>query len=140
MSSFSRYFVGTLCEDGSVSTCAYRKPTHTNHYLDFMSHHPKAHKAAIVRTLFTRAGSLSSTALSVSEERQKITQALRMNNYLDLFVEKTLVANHSASSSEQQQPRTSIVIPYVRGLSETLKCILAEVNVCVIHQPHVTLC
>ena len=105
-----------------------------------MSHHPKAHKAAIVRTLFTRAGSLSSTALSVSEERQKITQALRMNNYLDLFVEKTLVANHSASSSEQQQPRTSIVIPYVRGLSETLKCILAEVNVCVIHQPHVTLC
>jgi len=82
---------------------------------------------------------LSSTALSVSEERQKITQALRMNNYPDLFVKKASVVNRFASSSEQQQPRTSIVIPYVKGLSETLKCILAEMNVRVIHQPHVTL-
>ena len=33
----------------------------------------------------------------------------------------------------------SIAIPYVKGLSETLKCILAEVNVHVIYQPHITL-
>ena len=63
-----------------------------------------------------------------------------MNTYPDLFVKKTSVVNCSASSSEQQQPRTSIVVPYMRGLSETLKCILAEVNVHVIHQPPVTLC
>jgi len=124
------------CGDGSDSTSV---PTHTNRYLDFMSHHPKAHKAAVVRTLFSRADSLSSTALSGIEERQSITQALRRNNYPDLFVKKTSVANHSASSSEQQQPRTSIVVPYVRGLSETLKRILAEMNIRVVHQPHITL-
>ena len=92
-----------------------------------------------MRTLFTRADALSSTALSVSKERQKITKALKMNNHPDLFVKRTSVIKYFASSSEQQQPRTYTVIPYMRGFSETLKRIFPEVNIRVIHQPHVTL-
>ena len=46
-----------LCreDDGSISTSVYRKAMHTNQYLSFTSHHPMAHKAAVVRTLMTRA-------------------------------------------------------------------------------------
>lgn len=36
--------------DGAISITVYRKPTHTDRYLDFAFHHPLAHKIAVVRT------------------------------------------------------------------------------------------
>ena len=38
----------------------YSKPTHTNRYLDFQSHHPVAHKITVVKTLNLRAKNLPS--------------------------------------------------------------------------------
>ena len=40
--------------DGLISTSVYRKSPHTDRYLDFTSHDPLTHKAAMVRTLFSR--------------------------------------------------------------------------------------
>ena len=45
----------TKTENGDIFTNVYRKPTHTDQYLNFKSYQPIQHKAAVVRTLSHRA-------------------------------------------------------------------------------------
>ena len=47
-------------EDGSLATCVYRKPTHTDRYLQYSSHHPVNQKVSVARTLFSRANTITS--------------------------------------------------------------------------------
>ena len=42
-------------DDGSLDVIVYRKPTHTDWYLDFHSHHPPQVKRDLVKCLFDRA-------------------------------------------------------------------------------------
>ena len=67
--------------DGSISTTVYRKATHTDRYLDFMSHHPLAHKLAVVKTLHSRAGAICSDVTAKDQETWHIRQALISNGY-----------------------------------------------------------
>ena len=54
-------------DDGSLFTKVYHKPTHTDQYLQFSSHHPTAHKQAVVSTLLKRATSHCSSNSLVQE-------------------------------------------------------------------------
>ena len=74
--------------DGSVSTSVYRKPTHTDRYLDFCSHHPLQHKVSVVRTLVSRANRLCSSVASGSVELAHISKALMTNGYPTSFISR----------------------------------------------------
>ena len=46
-------------DDGNLDVTVYRKPTHTDWYLDFLSHHPSHVKRGLVRCLYDRARSIT---------------------------------------------------------------------------------
>ena len=62
------------------------KPTHTYQYLQFSSHHPTAHKRAVVSTLLKRAASHCSTNSLVQEERSYVKETLQQNGYPEHFL------------------------------------------------------
>jgi len=61
--------------DGALSTKVYRKPTHTDQYLHFRSHHPINHKTGVVRTLMDRKETLVSTENDKNKEELQIRTA-----------------------------------------------------------------
>ena len=127
------------CDDGSITTSVYRKATHTDKYLDFSSHHPLMHKMAVVRTLFSRANTLSSSTAHVRKECQQIHDALKHNHYPASFIKRTSRRRPTETSCEEECHEKTIVLPYVRGLSEAIKRTLLSANIRVVFQPYTTL-
>ena len=75
-------------DEGSISTSVYRKPIHTDKYLDFTSRHLSTHKNAVVRTLFSRANTHSSSTQHLRSECERIYGSLCLNHYPASFVRR----------------------------------------------------
>ena len=62
---------------GHVNHCgllqSHRKPTPTNCYLDFQSHHPSRVKRGLVRSLFNRAQAIASTQDNLQKEERHLS-------------------------------------------------------------------
>ena len=59
----------------------YRKPTHTDRYVDYNSHHERKHKISTARTLIHRALTLPNTEEGKPNELKHVTDALRANGF-----------------------------------------------------------
>jgi len=125
--------------DGTIGTSVYRKPTHTDRYLDYGSHHPLQRKAGVIRTLFTRAKCLSSTAVEHSTEVNHLVAALRKNGYPKKMIDKSVMVHQPRQRCEDEGKKVVVTLPYIRGTSETLRRILARANIEVVFRPHSTL-
>jgi hypothetical protein len=68
--------------NGTLITNVYRKPTHTDKYLDFNSHHDKQHKISTAQTaLLHRAATLPNLVEGKQQEREHVIKALTANGY-----------------------------------------------------------
>ena len=108
-------------------------------YIDFTSHHPLVHKAAVVKTLIKRAEVISSSPALLEEECTRICQSLSINNYPHGFVCRRSQSKPSCQVSSEHRHKPFVVIPYVRGLFEAIKRLLSCVDIRVLHRPHTTL-
>jgi len=88
-------------DSNSFSTTVYRKPTRTDKYLDFSSHHPIAHKVSVVKTLLSRTDTLSSSPTHISDEQERIYRALTNNHYPRSFINHVIRKKPSISPSNR---------------------------------------
>ena len=121
--------------DDSLSTTVYRKPTHTDLHLQWDSHHAIALKYSVVNTLHHRAIAVCSNQ-QLLENEEHLQKVLVENKYPIWSLnrgkmkikapsrqeQKRKINIHTKGTSRNQRPY--MVLPYVRGLSESIK------NVC----------
>jgi len=127
-----------VLDDGSTKVSVYRKPTHTDQYLDFNSNHHLEHKRSVVRTLFHRADSVITTEEDKQLEKQHLREVLQDNNYKSWIFKSSKQSSTRAHDSTSRAP-ISIPLPYVRGVSEQLTRVFRKQGVSVYHKPFNTI-
>ena len=116
----------TVNSDGSLSSqvYVYRKPTHTDHYLQFGSHHPPGSSSytqvGVVRTLHYRADTIISGTEEIAKEKDHIKSSLKNCGYPDwAFLKATKKkgqAQHQPNSQSGRSVKTRVTIPFVSGI------------------------
>ncbi|XP_074656696.1 uncharacterized protein LOC141909911 [Tubulanus polymorphus] len=131
-------------EDGSIRTKVFRKTTHTDQYLNFNSNHPLEHKRGVVKTLLHRADTIVSDDSERQSEKQHIKEVLSWNDYPNwVFNKVTMLPKPKPvvrNKRDTQAPRKrSVVVPYVKGMSEQIRRVMKDYNISVYFKPVNTL-
>ena len=128
--------------DGSLSTTVYRKPTHTDQYLQWDSHHHLSAKYSVIHTLSHRASTVCSKPELLQQEKDHLRRALTKCKYpkwaLDKVEKRLNRSTRQAADGDTTgvQPATNevkhkghIVIPYTQGLCESIKKICGRYGI-----------
>ena len=127
-----------MCTKGNkgISRCVYCKPTHTDKYPVFKSHHPICHKKSVAKTLLRRADCLPFSLDLKAEERKYVSNVLKANGYAKTFLHNCQKPVTTSSTPNEREPVTGFAfIPYIQGVTEPIKRILNSYNVKVAQKP-----
>jgi len=112
---------------GSLSTTVYRKPTHTNHYLNFESHNPISTKSSVIGSLARRALQVSGSETALISENKHLVNVFCKNSYPKKFIKQEIrKAQKPRPPSEKTEVKTWARLPYVKGASEAVARILRK--------------
>ena len=67
--------------DKTLRTQVYRKPTHTDRYLHFDSHHPQHQKLAVTKTQHDRANTHNTIPADARHEATHVLSVLQLNGF-----------------------------------------------------------
>ncbi|KAI8479100.1 hypothetical protein Bbelb_431650 [Branchiostoma belcheri] len=94
-------------EDGNLRFEVYRKPTHTDQYLAFDSHHPLEHKLAVIKTLFHRADNIITSDQANTDEHRHLRGALAKCGYQNWTFNKALKPSDQSKKTQKCKPLTN---------------------------------
>ena len=124
----------------------YRKPTHTDQYLQWDSYHNLSAKFSVINTLSHRAKTVCSNPELLQQEKEHLRKALTLCKYpkwaLDK-VEKRLNrssseaidgvnnqgTNGAPAATKEVKSKGHIVIPYTQSLCESIKKIYGRYGI-----------
>ena len=113
--------------DSSLDVIVYRKPKHTDQYLDFQSHHPPRVKKRLVRCLYDRVRSITSTQEHLQKEECHLHEVLKQNSYtVNCICTSSLpprqdVGNTQALALEEGGRPQLVLLPYMEGVIEDIR-------------------
>ena len=131
-------FLDTLVQrnpDKTISLKVYRKLTHTNQYLNYISHHSTSAKQSVITALFDRADNVVLNEKDKEEEKQHILAALQQNGYPRDFIMKTAKQHNRRKeqttevTEEESKPNKKINLPYIQGASKQLRRTFNKYNI-----------
>ena len=126
--------------DGLLTTSVCRKPTHTDQYLAYDSRHLQSVKRGIVKCLYDQAKHLTTKPSVISEEKKHLSSVLVSNGYPSSFIRKlTKTTRPTANKELTQEFKSTAVLPYIKGVSESLRCCLQQQGVLTVFKSDTTL-
>ena len=120
-------------EEGRLKTTVYRKPTHTNQYLHWDSHHAIPSKYSVTGTLSHRAKTICFGPLQLYKEEEHLYRSLEKCKYPTWALNRVKMRsqaptpkkknnnNRNFNPSNDMDPKPHITVPYHQGLSESFK-------------------
>ncbi|XP_072048573.1 uncharacterized protein [Amphiura filiformis] len=113
-------------EDRSLKIKIYRKPTHTDKYLNFQSNHPVQHKLGVIQTLYHRADCIVTNPEDKEEEKSHINAALENCGYPNWAFDRAVKPNKDKDTEKVKretitETKGQVVLPYIKGTSEALR-------------------
>jgi len=116
-----------------------RKPTHTDQYLNFCSHHLIEHKLHVMRMLLERSQSLVSDSHDRQLKDAHVEKALRSCGYPQWTFRKVRDQMTMKTKKNQRkndlESRHPIVLPCVKGTSERVVRVMKRHRVPVTMRP-----
>ena len=94
-------------EDGSLSTTVYRKPTHTDLYLQWDSHHTIPCKYSVIGTLHHRAQTICSNPRLLQQEEDNLHRALTKCKYPVLALNRTKIKTRNPTQKNDNSNKTN---------------------------------
>ena len=129
----------TRSTDG-LSTSVYHKPTHTDTYILFHSHHHQRTTTGVLRCMRDRALQICSNTEKKPELR-RLNEVFQANGFPVNLVRKTLTSHPAPviQPEPRQEPTKTLCTPYIRGLSEKLERVCTSLGVRATFRPMRTL-
>ena len=101
-----------------LSTSVYRKPTHTDGYLPFHSHHHLRMLTGVMQCMRNRAHQICED-INKQKELDHLEEVFIANGYPVRTVKKTFSSTaRSREKDTEEDPAKPMFVPYVRGVSE----------------------
>jgi uncharacterized protein (UPF0335 family) len=105
-------------DNNKLGHTVYRKPTHTNRYLNAASHHHPAQIASVAHTLIERARRLADTEHR-DQEVKEVSSILAANGFSRRII-KSAIHKRSKSPKEKETSKGRVFMPYVRGTTDKI--------------------
>ena len=131
----------TRMTDGSLKFSVYRKPTHTDQYLQFQSHQPMEHKMGVIRTLTHRADTIISDPQDKEREIKHLQKVLSVAGYSKWAWQapgRKKIRPHSRNT-DCDRAKGHVILPDIGGMMEPISRLIRKSGVAAHAKPHTTI-